>query len=116
MGLHDGFLLLIIRHVGPVQAKELVGILVLSRRNLEDATILFEQIKQQQHSKGVQISPQCKDVAQSAGDSLGSVAYLHATLRNLFPEYGEGVMNQVTEYPFEGSDGNDGYYYIPFAR
>lgn len=98
---------------GPPQVQ---GVLILTRRHLNDSWGLLDQITALQRSKGYRIAINMISKA-AATDRFDDEAYLHEKIRKEFAKLGGDDLIQRTKvFPCQASGGNSGVYCIIFDR
>jgi|GEM_PF-5771780 len=93
---------------------QVIGILILTRIQLDNGESLVQHIIAQQRSNGYSIAADTEVVIKTAGNSWGDTEYPYATIANNFSNHGNNFEERVLEFSFQASDGNDGKYYIIF--
>lgn len=97
------------------QDKHIQGILVLTRRPLNNSRSLLQQIVDQQRSGGHSFASNF--VATCRVGDVNDNAYIYATVRSEFSAFGgHDLMERTRMFPFQAPDGNDGNYFIVFDR
>jgi hypothetical protein len=102
---------------GRTDAKQVLGVLVLSSAELANPEALLQQIVDQQVSNGHPPASEFKGRVVVAGDSIGDTTYEIATVLMMFEQLGGGdLMDQTREFTFQSSDGISGKYFVVFDR
>jgi hypothetical protein len=98
-------------------AKQVLGVLVLSSAELGSPQALLQQIVDQEVSNGNALGSDFKARVVVAGDSLGDTTYEIASLLMMLEELGGGdLTDQTREFTFQGPNGTSGKYFIVFDR
>lgn len=98
---------------GPPQVQ---GVLILTRRHLDDSWGLLEQITALQRSKGYRIAINMISKA-AITERFDDEAYLHEKIRKEFAKLGgEDLIQRTKVFPCQASGGNSGVYCIIFDR
>jgi hypothetical protein len=89
------------------------GVLLLTRRELEGAQVLLQQIVDEQQGFGHTLDPEI--LLQTAVGDADDQAYLYATIRKTFERFGGAdLIDRIRVKSFQAPDGNDGKYYVLF--
>lgn len=97
--------------------RKVQGLLVMSVTPLDNSQLLMQQIIDQQRDRGHKSVNGSKAQAIVAGDSLEDPQYVYAAIRETFSEFdASDLMERTEQFSFQGSDGNQGHYYIVFDR
>jgi hypothetical protein len=95
--------------------QQVQGILVIVPRPLSNSQRLLQQIVDQQRGRGYSLASSLV-AAVRVGDP-NDKAYVYAPMRSVFAGVGGvDLMDRTRVLPFQASDGNDGKYFIVFAR
>lgn len=97
-------------------SKQVQGVLILTRRPLDDSFALLEQIVALQRSKGYSISVNCISKA-AATERFDDEAFLHEKIRKEFVKLGgDDLIKRTKRFPCQASGGNSGVYCVIFDR
>lgn len=95
------------------------GILVISRRPMDQATIvnLTQQILDAQKSKGYAVATGFEATHVVAGNDVDNDMFAYAKLRDSFSKFGNAeIVKRAKVFPFEFPDGAAGKFYVLYDR